>query len=114
VLYFETITPLQKKEEWIASLRECVAQYRSKERRVGQVKQLQSVLSASLEDSEDDEEEDNNDTKEEQDQEGGEDLSSMGGLPCLAVSFPEEMMGPNPPPAVSTRRDILTRRRPSF
>merc|ERR1711879_367910 len=105
-LYFETITPLQKKEEWIAALQECVLQYQNKETRIRQVTQLQNKLNASEEDSDSEVE-----TEEDQDQD--EDLSNMGGLPCLAVTYPEELMAPNGS-AVSTRRDILNRRRPSF
>lgn len=111
-LYFETITPLQKKEEWIAALQECVLQYQNKETRIRQVAQLQNKLNASDEDS-DDEEDVDSEVETEEDQDQDEDLSNMGGLPCLAVTFPDELMGPNGS-AVSTRRDILNRRRPSF
>jgi hypothetical protein len=111
-LYFETITPVQKKEEWIAALQECVLQYQNKETRVQQVRQLQKKLNASDEDS-DDEEDLDSEIESDEDQDQEDDLSSMGGLPCLAVTFPEEMMTANGA-GVSTRRDIINRRRPSF
>lgn len=118
-LYFETITPVQKRNAWVDSLRACLVQYQNKENRIKQVQRLQNKLNSSDEDSDD--EYDMEDEESDGSQEGSresteedtleEDLSSLGGLPCLAVTFPEEMEGM---PPVSTRRDILSRRRPSF